>query len=262
MSLNSKPLILNCYTADEKVYHNAKINYATKFIPNWFKKTPKEVTLKSGETVGSIKNCYGLTELYRTAIVIPCWTDFTLEILTKNDEDLYRWSTPKQNFQTTPRHPEEQYQKFAGKDGTSIKLMSPWKFQCNEDVNFVWHQPTWNLRDILDKITLLPGTVNFKYGTHATEINYFLVRRDFERKVVLKGLEPLVMLQAMDARKVEIKNHLVTEAEMSERFAWKSDFDLGSNSSRSRRLKLTELQKRIEYLNSEEDCPFQKTEEE
>ena len=104
--------------------------------------------------------------------------------------------------------------------GLLIKLVSPWKFQCDEDVNFVWHQPTWNMRDILDKLTLLPATVDYYYGTHATEINYFLIRRDFERKVVLKALEPLVMLQAMDARRVEIKNHLVTEAEISERFDW------------------------------------------
>ena len=261
MSLNSKPLILNCYTADERVYNNAKINYATKFIPDWFKKTPNEVTLKNGTTVGSIKNCHGLTEMYRTAIVIPCWTDFTLEILSKDDEDLYRWTTPKHNFQVPPHHPEEQYQKFAGKDGTSIKLGSPWKFQCDEAVNFVWHQPTWNMRDILDKLTLLPATVDY-HTQHNTEINYFLVRRDFERKVVLKGLEPLVMLQAMDARKVEIKNHLATEAEMSERFSWKLDFNLPSTSSRSRKLKIIELQKRIEYLNSDEDCPVQKTEKE
>ena len=261
MSLNSKPLILNCYTADERVYNNAKINYATKFIPDWFKKTPNEVKLKNGTTVGSIKNCHGLTEMYRTAIVIPCWTDFTLEILSKDDEDLYRWTTPKHNFQVPPHHPEEQYQKFAGKDGTSIKLGSPWKFQCDEAVNFVWHQPTWNMRDILDKLTLLPATVDY-HTQHNTEINYFLVRRDFERKVVLKGLEPLVMLQAMDARKVEIKNHLATEAEMSERFSWKLDFNLPSTSSRSRKLKIIELQKRIEYLNSDEDCPVQKTEKE
>ena len=260
MSLNSKPLILNCYTADEKVYNNAKINYATKFIPDWFKKTPNEVKLQDGSMAGSIKNCHGLTEMYRTAIVIPCWTDFTLEILSKDDEEVYRWTTAKQNFSVQP-HPQEQYQKFAGKDGTSIKLVSPWKFQCDEDVNFLWHQPTWNMRDILDKLTLLPATVDF-YTQNSTEINYFLVRRDFQRKVVLKALEPLVMLQAMDARKVEIKNHLVTQAEMSERIDWWFDFDLRKNSNRLNRTDRIALQKRIEYLNSDEDCPFQKTEKE
>ena len=253
MSLNSKPLILNCYTMDERVYNNAKINYATKFMPSWFKKTPNEVKLQDGSMVGSIKNCHGLTEMYRTAIVIPCWTEFKLDILHKEDEDVYRWTTAKRDFKVDP-HPQEQYQKFAGKDGTSIKLVSPWKFQCDEDVNFLWHQPTWNMRDILDKLTLLPATVDF-YTQHATEINYFLVRRDFQRKVVLKALEPLVMLQAMDARKVEIKNHLVTQAEMSERIDWWVDFDLRKNSNRSNRTDRIALQKRIEYLNSDEDCP-------
>jgi hypothetical protein len=70
------------------------------------------------------------------------------------------------------------------------------------------------------------------------------------------------MLQAMDARRVEIKNHLATEAEMSERFAWKLDFDLGSDGTRLKKLKTIDLQKRIKYLNSDEDCPFQKTEKE
>lgn len=254
-----KPLILNCYTTDERVYNNAKINYATKFMPSWFKKTPNEVLLKNGDTVGSIKNCYGITEMYRTAIVIPCWTEFKLDILHKDNEDLYRWTTAKQNFSVQP-HPQEQYQKFAGKDGTSIKLISPWKFQCDEDVNFVWHQPTWNMRDILDKLTLLPATVDYR-DTHGTDINFFLVRRDFERKVVLKALEPLVMLQAMDARKVEVKNHLVTQAEFSGRFLWPNDLqDLTSD--RSNRNNRIALQKRIEYLNSDEDCPFQKTKKE
>ena len=252
MSLNSKPLILNCYTTDATVYNNAKINYATKFMPDWFKKTPNNVTLKDGSMVGSIKNCHGITEMYRTAIVIPCWTEFTLDILHKDDEELYRWRTAKSKFEVDP-HPQEQYQKFAGKDGTYIKLVSPWMFQCNEEVKFVWHQPTWNMRDILDKLTLLPATVDY-YTQHATEINYFLVRRDFERQVVLKALEPLVMLQAMDARRVEIKNHLITQEEKESRFLW--HFDLGGNketSTRINRLNRITFQKRIEYLNSEKD---------
>ena len=252
MSLNSKPLILNCYTTDATVYNNAKINYATKFMPDWFKKTPNNVTLKDGSMVGSIKNCHGITEMYRTAIVIPCWTEFTLDILHKDDEELYRWRTAKSKFEVDP-HPQEQYQKFAGKDGTSIKLVSPWMFQCDEEVNFVWHQPTWNMRDILDKLTLLPATIDY-YTQHATEINYFLVRRDFERQVVLKALEPLVMLQAMDARRVEIKNHLITQEEKESRFLW--HFDLGGNketSTRTNRLNRITFQKRIEYLNSEKD---------
>ena len=261
MSQSSKPLILNCYTTDERVYNNAKINYATKFIPDWFKKTPNEITKENGEVIGTIKNCHGLTEMYRTAIVIPCWTDFTLEILDKDDEEMYRWTTPKQKFSVQP-HSQEQFQKFAGKDGTSIKLMSPWLVQCDEDVNFAWHQPTWNMRDILDKLTLLPATIDF-YTQHNTHINYFLVRRDFERKVVLKGLEPLVMIQALDARRIKIKNHLVTEAEISERFYWRYDFDVEKKfTRRAFRSDTIALQKRIEYLNSEEDCPFQKTEEE
>lgn len=250
-----KPLILNCYTTDPAVYNNAKINYATKFMPDWFKKTPNEVTLKDGSIGGSIKNCHGFTEMYRTAIVIPCWTEFTLDILHKDDQAVYRWKTAKTEFEVDP-HPKEQYQKFAGKDGTSIKLVSPWKFQCDEEVNFVWHQPTWNMRDILDKLTLLPATVDY-YTQHTTEINYFLVRRDFERRVVLKPLEPLVMLQAMDSRRVEIKNHLVTQAEMSERINWWADFDMRENSNRSNRTSRIALQKRIKYLNSDEDCPFQ-----
>tara|TARA_R110002073_G_scaffold150202_1_gene304311 strand:+ start:336 stop:1094 length:759 start_codon:yes stop_codon:yes gene_type:complete len=252
MSLNSKPLILNCYTTDATVYNNAKINYATKFMPNWFKKTPNEVALKDGTKVGTIKNCHGITEMYRTAIVIPCWTEFTLDILHKDEEDFYRWRTAKSNFEVKP-HPHVQYKKFAGKNGASIKLVSPWMFQCDEEVNFVWHQPTWNMRDILDKLTLLPATVDY-YTQHATEINYFLVRRDFERQVVLKALEPLVMLQAMDARRVEIKNHLITQEEWNTRFRW--HFELGGNTdiaTRENRLNRIALQKRIEYLNAEKD---------
>ena len=262
MSLNSKPLILNCYTTDKKVYNTAKINYATKFIPNWFKKTPNEVMLKNGDTVGTIKNCHGLTEMYRTAIVIPCWTEFKLDILHKEDEDVYRWTTAKRDFAVNP-HPHVQYKKFAGKNGASIKLVSPWMFQCDEEVNFVWHQPTWNMRDILDKLTLLPATVDY-HTQHATEINYFLVRRDFERKVVLKALEPLVMIQAMDPRRIEIKNHLITEEEKQSRLYWYNDLEApdATFASRTRRLDRIALQKRIEYLNSDEDCPFQKTEKE
>ena len=249
-----KPLILNCFTTDAKVYRNAKINTATKFLPNWFKKTPNEIKLQDGKMIGSIKNCHGLTEMYRTAIVIPCWTEFTLEILNKDEDDLYRWTTAKRDFKVEP-HPIEQYQKFAGKDGTSIKLRSPWQFQCDEDVNFVWHQPTWNMRDILDKLTLLPATVDY-YTQHATEINYFLVRRDFQRQVVLKPLEPLVMIQAMDPRKIEIRNHLITKEEKDVRFQW--EIDLNSKTKygiRTERTKRIALQKRIEYLNSDDGCP-------
>jgi hypothetical protein len=231
-----KEIVLDCFTTDAVVYDNAKINDANKFMPEWWKNTPQEV---QGDK--SIRNCLGIVEFYRTGIVIPSW----FEMYYKDGQ-----FTTSTNIDTGGSHPNHQYQGFAGDDGTSMKLHTPWVFKCNRDINFTWTQPTWNNRDAIDRYTILPAVVNYKYQFN-TSINLFMVKKEQEEGTLIKPLTPLVILHPMTEEKVVIKNHLVDEKEYQRVTGIDKLHFTGSLNLYNRRKKLIN---KVDELN----CPYHK----
>ena len=59
-------VILDCYTYNPYVYNFAKINYGYHFLPEWWKKTPKN----RGSGNDTIKNCPAIVEYYKKSIAL------------------------------------------------------------------------------------------------------------------------------------------------------------------------------------------------
>jgi len=230
-----KEIVLDCFTADAFVYDNAKINYANKFIPDWWKDTPPVV---QGDR--TIRNCRGIIDFYSTGIVIPSWFEMQYDGV-----DNYLTSC---TVDTSGSHPNHQYEGFVG-DGKNMKLHSPWVFRCNRNINFTWTQPTWNNRDSIDRYTILPAVVNYKYQFH-TNISLFMTNKDQKKGTVIEPLTPLVILHPMTEEKVIIKNHLVDEREY-ERITGINKIFIGFDSLNEQN-KRKKFIKRVDELN----CPY------
>ena len=205
-----KDIVLDCFTYNPTVYDNAKINYGSRFLPEWWKDTPRTV----GDNHLTIKNCVGLIDFYKSSIVIPSWFEMTLKIHDQDDTDnmWYSWLASNSSVVTDGSHDKSQFQQFAESNGTNIKLDSPWAFRTKEFVRFTWTQPTWSMRKYIDHISVLPAVVDYKYQ-HYTNINFFVLNTDQPKEFVIESLSPLVMMHPMTEDNVIIKNHLVDEKE-------------------------------------------------
>jgi hypothetical protein len=202
---------LDCFTNLPYVYDFAKIDKAVKFIPDWWKNTPRTV---EGKEHGTIKNCPGFIDYYATGIVMPSWFETNITIHSKNDpeERWYSFQSSNNDFDVSKSHAPYQFENFAGFDGKNIKIETPWVLKTKQKVDFLVTQPTWNHRDMLTHFSVLPAVVNYKYQ-HFTNINMFVINKDEERVLNIPPLMPMIMLHPLTDKKVEIKTHLVDDRE-------------------------------------------------
>jgi hypothetical protein len=195
-----KKVILECFTSVSHAYDYAKIDYAIQYIPEWWKNTPKI----HGETNrATIKNCAGFIDFYKKGIVIPSWFEFEMTI---GEEIKWEAST---EITLSDSHDQSQFKFFTKTNGHNIKISSPWAFRTQENINFVWSQPTWNMRDNLSNLTILPGMLNFKHQ-RATHINCFVEAKETPQLIKIDSMTPLAILHPLTERNIEIKNHLVS----------------------------------------------------
>lgn len=207
-----KDIVLDCYTSNPFAYNLARINYGYHYIPEWWKKTPKEISSDAhtnGPYGRTIKKCPGLINYYKKSIVIPLWTDLKLILYAKNEDASFEWITSHTEF-TCDNHSQDQFKGFARQDGQNLKILSPWYVRCRESVQFVTSQPTWSQRDTIFNLHLLPGVLDFKTQS-STNMNYFFERKDNRVEINIEPLTPMMMLHPMTDRNVIIKHHYVPD---------------------------------------------------
>jgi hypothetical protein len=204
----NKKIIIDCFTYSHDVYEYAKIEHAIKYVPDWWKETLAVYNEKL-----TVKKCPAFLNFFKRGLVIPSW--FELEIsISKKEEKIWKWECSSVYFDMTDSHDSTQFEKFAGPDGQNFKFTSPWVFRTKEDVDFLWSQPTWNMRENLFKFCNLPAVVNFK-DQNSTNINYFFEYKEEETFIKIEPLTPLVVLHPLSEREIEIRNHLVSTGEFN-----------------------------------------------
>jgi len=206
-----KVIHLDCFTSNASAFELFPIDYSYKFYPDWWKKLPKKIETEN-ERKGfmlTMKGCVGLTEFYQNSITIPLWTDF---LIKTNREKGYYDHFFSDGSTTMGQHAPEQMQGlYDSSKYLHIKILSPWHFNCKEDVRFTWTQPTWNFNPI-DQILIPPAIIDYKYQ-NGTNINFFLPIRNEKHDTLLECGQPLVNISPMSERKVKLHNHLLTNDE-------------------------------------------------
>lgn len=210
-----EPVFLDCYTYSHHAYNYAKIDYAHKYIPQWWK--DEKNTTQNGPKMQTIKKCRAFIDYYFKGIVIPLWGEVDITVNKKpKKEDLhapaYTWVSSNLDFDLHSHcHSVEQWKGFSnGNNGNrvNIKFKSPWVFKTKDLIYFTWNQPTWNQSDTLNGFTALPAVTQFKTQP-ATHINYIVEQNQKEQKFNLQPLTPIIMMHPMTERKVQIRHHLV-----------------------------------------------------
>lgn len=248
-------LFLDCYTYLPYVYETAKINHAVKYIPDWWKNTPK---YEESENQATIKNCVALKDYFKTGIVIPSWFSLSLTIHSQDfeREESFSFDSSTNHFEEIS-HPKCQYSLLAGKNKINFKIKSPWLIYCKEPINFVWSHPLYNMVKMTDKnFDIMPAVVNYKYQ-NATNINAIITKEENDLQMIkIEPLNPLVMMHPMTERKVNLRHHLVSEEEWKQRLDLVSEFIHPFLDNR-----LYENRKRIIDKIDSIECPFSKRED-
>ena len=237
-----RPVVLHCYTNRAEVFNFAPIKKSNEFIPDWWKAVPK--TTNNPNSLfpgGTIKTCGGFIGLYNTGFMIPAWSNFSIKLGPINDP-FYFWqyadgcshAEEHPAIQRGDVYPPSHYQ--------HLKIITPWVFRCEEDVNFLLTGPTWNIENP-EKMHVLTGIANFKYVAQAN-VNTLFIKQDVPFQYDLEVGDPVLHMIPLTERKVIIKNHLVDDA------TYKNIDAIGVNTHGINRYKF--VKKTIE----KNGCPF------
>ena len=244
----NRPVVLHCYTDRADIFNYAPIGRASKFIPDWWKALPKSVGFNTASKEpfdnsieNTMKGCVGFTNLYKTGFIIPMWCDFALEIGKINSGQYkYRFSD---NTSVASMHPQDQRGAIYPEENYQhIKIHSPWKFVCEEEIDFLTVEPTWSI-STPDSIKILPGVINFKYQ-YGTNINTIWTRRDEDIRYVLEYNQPLVHVIPLTDKKVVLKLHLLNTE------------DFANMCSSARPIKFANKFRTVKKTMDAKGCPF------
>lgn len=256
MFFKKKPIYLDCYTTFNHVYDMFKVDSAKKFVPSWFKDLPSTFTdPRSINPIPTAKTCVGISSFFRNGFIIPLWTDANLgyatvsngytnniQLVTQFSDGFTKGQVHEQKQIGNEFMPEETY--------THFKIFSPWVFECSEDIDWLWSQPTYNFK-YPDQLIILPGALEFKYNSNVF-INCSIRKLNETRTPTMLQLEagqPLVHLIPITDREVVVRNHLVNLEEWN-RISQKNNRAFFFNNHNKKR---NFLKKQEENKNK---CPF------
>lgn len=212
MFFKKKKIVLDCYTDDPATFKLAQPKPATAFMPQWWKDlsgTPNSPVEENN--LLTVKRCYGVHELVKRSIAVPMWCDLAVE-LGPIGSNAYQY-----RFAGAPRpiinHEASQRGSYLdAKRYQHLKIVSPWRFKCAEDVHWMVTQATWSFEHP-DEVFIHPGVVDFKYQ-HDVNFNTIFVHKEKPYTQTFPFGQAMVYVTPIDARKVELRMHLVTKEEM------------------------------------------------
>jgi hypothetical protein len=213
----TKEIVVDCFTNDELVYNNFKIERAKEFIPSWWKSLAHNNQIKvikhpnSRMTIQelNLKHCNGFRDLFSVGFIIPNWLDYQIEMIDENNFCVAGYHAPLVKI-NVEHHDRKQTGYEIYPDCSQLKILSPWVFREKSGVKFSWNACMWNNTSYLNDMHLLSGVIDFK-TQGSTNINTFIRKGSI---VKLNAGDPLIHLIPISDKKINVKNHIISDHEM------------------------------------------------
>jgi hypothetical protein len=251
----NKPLVVDAFTFVPITHELFPIKRAIYSLPDWWKNLPNSYDKQIARTItvkdGTMKNCSGFKELYKSGFMLSMWTDLKINIpedyTFTGQFDAVMAHRPLQSigWEDFVTHSPEQYNNVYS-DLVHCKLMSPWFITQKQDFKWMWSEPTWNTLEYNSDVKILPGVIDFK-NQNQVNVNLFLKKSG--HLLEIDAGKSIAQLIPLTDRKIEIKNHLVTAQE------W---IRIGSNSAHNFKFfnGYSTLKNKRKELENEKKCPF------
>jgi hypothetical protein len=200
-------IILDCFTASSGAMEN-KIDYANKFLPEWWKTAPKNVDNDFFST-STIKRCQGIIDTYRQGLMIPLWSDLAFKV----QDGLYQWQFADHKSGADV-HDSNQFDFYVDpKYYGHVKLASPWLIKSKDNVKFYWTKPFWNYKPN-NPFFITDGVIDFKYN-HSSHINMF-INLTMNHLFMINAGSPIIHALPLSDKDILIKTHLVSNEFMEQ----------------------------------------------
>jgi len=226
---------LDCYTKRKDVYEYSRIKRGINSYPDWWKNLPKSgyADVNGAPNIDpdlTMRSCAGFIDLFKNSWSMPLWCDFRIVdagINAEHTQVVYADRISEADF-----HGHYQYGDLCDPAKYQhIKILSPWLMFCNSDVDWAWMPPVWHTIEY-DQLNFLPAVANFR-ANHISHINFFLRRMDEPSSLTIPFGTPIQHFVPLTERRVEVKCHLVDEAEYKKledvschRFKFLNDYSL------------------------------------
>lgn len=210
--MKKKPLVVNVYTFDKTIFDLYKPGLGTKFIPEGWKSLPKSYKDKVYQyhptstmhiDVPTAKTCDGIISMYSKSIIIPAWTDVKVE--QTSDGQLLSHSPSGMGIVEAHHRQQVWDELYPGYQ--QVKLISPWLFEVEDDVKFLWTRCDWHNTERYSNTEIMSGMLDFKYQ-NSSHIQMFV-----KGSVDILAGDPLVQMFPLTERPIELKYHLKTGEE-------------------------------------------------
>lgn len=206
----NKEITLHCYTSNSIAFDFFKIKEAKHFWPDWWKKLPKSIS-HNEIPYGTMKTCDGFLRLYKNSFIIPLWSDFDLQLKYQEDKIInYKWLFAD-GMSNAVSHPPNQWEGFLP-HALHLKLVNPWMFSCEEEVNFLLMAPFWNHKETTN-FQICPGVVEFKYQSHL-HLNSFIIPDSGDSHYQFSAGTPIAQVIPLTERPLKFEFHYSTKEEI------------------------------------------------
>jgi len=237
--LPKKKLVVDTFTANTTAYELFPIDYAIKFVPEWWKNAPKEYEVKNLHPASTIKRCPAIINQYKHGLILPLWSDFAIATRGGTNWEV-QFSDPQANIEP---HDSRQWDMYADpKEFKHLKLMSPWAMKTKEDVSWTYSKPMWSF-PAGDNLVIASGIVEFKTQS-STHINMLmpLAERD---PYILQAGQPMAQIIPLTDKDIELRTHLISLDEFKAKYTNRFSYAFTKGHIRTNNIK------------KQKKCPFQ-----
>lgn len=196
-----KPIVLHCVTDRQDLLKLAPIQNTVKFLPDWWKQLPGALRDDAIHDWPTMKHCTGYVDLYKSGITIPMWSDLSL-VVGEEGTTGYQYQFADKMTNLICHSPDQYGNYFDIAKYQHFKIGTPWFFVCEEDIKFLFVEPTWTFLKF-PTLKILPGVIDFKYQTSGN-INLFVRRTAQRQEILLPFLEPVAQIIPLSERPLKI----------------------------------------------------------
>lgn len=254
-----KKLVVDCFTWDEAAFKVYPVRKAIAHFPEAIKKMPPFETMNDNNTnievpLATLKQCTGITGLYRYGAIIPFWRDYICQphkALVEKNSAFGLLSGNKQ----PDEHPRIQYRGMF-ENFTNVKITGVWNFVEPKGTKFIVMPAVYNLNNFNYNFISPPALTYFDLQAQCN-LQLF-VRNDSPDFTILAGTPMLHIIPLVDSdREVEYKTHLVDVDEFTKKGDVPWNFpEIGAGVRNLRYKKLMEEKEKMDKIEKQSKCPF------